>query len=135
MDKDKTVYDVCVDLKRNGIEQSRKDDAFYFVTPDILVRIQDIDSLHKPDKTRDWEDLFEKLVYYPTTQDLIGYIGSDLQQIQRLSDFTLFAYVEPDTSEQEAFRGRGNSIWEALATVAMTRFEARKAALISNNPF
>lgn len=130
----KVTYDYCLDLKKNGIQQSRNDDAFYFVTPEILIRIRDIDSLHKVDKTRDWENLFEKLVYYPTEADLLDYLGSDLQQIQRMSDFTFFSYVEPDYADQEAYRGRGDTVWASLVTVIMERFEQRKARLLENKP-
>lgn len=140
---DKVIYDLCLHLKKNGIQQSRKDEAYYFVTPEILTRVMYVDSLfslyrkdapYRPDINRDWEDLFEKLVYYPTEADLLGYLGSDLQQIQRMSDFTFFSYVEPDYEDQEAYRGRGDTVWASLVTVIIGRFEQRKARLLENKP-
>lgn len=136
MDTKPTIYELCIGLKKAGLLQSRRDDAFYFINPTLTIKVQDIDALKDSARAPQFVD-FDALTYYPIIDDLVDNLGTDLQQIQRLSgdpSFDYFAYVEGDHLNDEAFRARGTTIWEALANVIIVRYEARKQALLDNRP-
>lgn len=120
MDLNTNLFEVCVKLSENNFPQSRKDDAYYFVRPDMLVRMDQFGALRDIDKIMGFGkgDMFGKLIYYPTLDELIA-VTKPTQLILTV-DSGWWAYQDTLPTDSDfgvSHRQTGDNLWFAVANL------------------
>lgn len=115
-------FALCLALREAGFPQERHYGAMYYVRPDILINIGDL-SVLKSDGLTDFENIFSKLVFKPSLEDIIEH-SFFLHEFIRMEDDTVFAYSKvpedlelmKSTGRNDPFvRSRGATHWKAAA--------------------
>lgn len=115
-----TEFELSRELNKLGFPQSRRDDAWYWLRPDMLIPITEKDSLYGVDK-RPFDLMFENLIYYPLEADFLSYLGANFQGINHMEEDGLYyAYVN-GLAEGDNLRSSGTTPWLALATVTFAK--------------
>ena len=121
MDKDRQIFDICLELKKNNFYQVRGPNSFYYITPTILMRMDELSDLRNPTtKFSDFE--FPQLILQPTIEELLLQI--EVTQIQKLVSGGFMAYQ--DNIEGMSYRAQGETIWMAIANLFITKKVADK---------
>lgn len=146
-----TEFELCRELNRFGFPQKRRDDAWYFLRPDMLISITSIDSLYGVDKRpygyssmkvesgtygpigTPRASIFEQLIYYPTLEDFQEYLGGTLQNVV-LSETSFFIAYINGIHEGETIRANGVTMWKALASAIYAKMLAKNGAMPPINP-
>lgn len=118
-----TPFELCRELNLKGFPQVRKDDSWYYVTPEILVMMRDFDDLKLQDRRTTVD--FDKLIYKPELDDFIEFLGTDLQQVIQTNASGWFAYSNSTVMQGATTRSGGATIWLALANVTLARYLER----------
>lgn len=115
-------FDTCVELWDAGFPQKRSYGAMYYLTYDMLINIADLSVLKAEGKT-DFENIFSRLIYKPTVEDMEAECFEFLQEIVKMADGSFFAYsiVEEDPAliqetgrTDKYIRARGRNLWQCL---------------------
>lgn len=122
MDEQKplTVFELCRELNLNGFPQKKNDSGWYFVTPEVMIMMRDIDELKLIDGRTTID--FDKLIYYPKEADLREYLGTDFQQLTQTNGSGWFAYANSTHGLGITTRSGGETAWLAMANVVYARF-------------
>lgn len=117
---DTKLFEICAKLAQNNFPQSRKDDAHYFVRPDMLVRMDNFGAIRDTDKTMGFGkgDMFGKLIYYPTLEELIE--QTEPTQLIKTVDSGWWAYQDTLPVDQDfgvSHRQTGENLWYAVANL------------------
>lgn len=128
--KPMTVFELCRELNLQGFPQKRNDSAWYFVRPDMMIKMDDVDALYGIDG-KPFKDLFDQLIYYPKTADFIEFLGTDFQQLVQSNKSGWFAYSNSTHGEGITTRAGGETPWLALANVVYARFLEKTQAMPS----
>ncbi len=113
------VYKVCIKLQELGFPQIRRDDSWYFVRPDMLIPLTEVNILYGVDRRPYGYDgersLFNELVYFPSEKELE--IASKPTQIVYTQRSGVMAYKDKPDGDGgiAADRGEGVDLWHALA--------------------
>lgn len=115
-----SVFELCRELNQHGFPQKKNDSGWYFVTPEVMVMMRDVDDLKEIDGRTTIG--FNRLIYYPKTADLMEFLGSDLQQIVQTNQSGWFAYANSTHGIGITTRAGGETAWLALANVVLARY-------------
>ena len=115
-----TLFEVCKELNNLAFPVSRRDDALFYIRPDMCVRQQDFDAIlderNKPFATSK-RPLIDELIFIPTEADLFRETP-DVNQLTKTNTAGWFAYTGLRPQEDaDYFRGNGITPWFALADV------------------
>lgn len=113
--KPMTEFELCRELNKFGFPQTRRDDGYYFVRPDMLINMKDVDCLYGVDK-RPFAPLFDNLIFYPQFEDLLNFVQEDLQQVVQTVSSGFFAYINSKKIPGATIRSTGSTAWLALAS-------------------
>lgn len=110
----KKLFDVCLELNQLAFPVSRRDDALYYLRPDMCIRQRDFDVI-RGENSLAMTPNTQELVYIPTMNDLF-HATPDLEQLTKTNSSGWFAYtnVQPEESAQ-LIKGNGATPWFALA--------------------
>lgn len=108
MDRYQQIFECCKEMDKLGFPQERRDDSWFYVRPDMMIRMMDMEYLKDVDGYS--FESFDQLIYQPTLQDLINALQPNN------IDFSVNSgiYVGTTYGNQE-FRTNGETIWLALA--------------------
>ena len=107
---DRIIFDTCVKLKDAGLYQSRRPDDYYYITPEVVVRMDDLSDLRNP--YSHFSDFnFQNIVFQPSLNDLL--FNVQVSQLVKTVDSAWIAYQ--DNSEGKSYRAQGNTPWLAIA--------------------
>lgn len=118
-------FELCRELQKYGFPQKRFDEAYYFVRPDLLVRMDNIDMLKSYSGGRycSFEPAnISELIYMPHVEDFVEFLGVDLQNVVQTIRSGWFAYTNSTLGEGITTRSGGADMWLALANVCLARF-------------
>lgn len=124
-----TEFELCRELNKLGFPQKRCDDSWYWLTPELLIKMEDVDSLYLSDK-RTTPSYADHLIYYPTIEDFIDHLQEDLQSVSQTVASGWFAYAGSHIAGA-TLRSGGTSPWLALANVVYAQYLAKTQP----NPF
>ena len=119
--KPMTEFELCRELNLKGFSQKRRDDGYYFIRPDMLINVKDIDCLYGSD-IRPFSNVFEQLIYRPTVEDFEDFLQEDLQQVIQTNASGWFAYANSTHGMGITTRSGGETMWLALANVIYARY-------------
>lgn len=122
--KPMTVFELCRELNLKGFPQKRNDASWYFLRPDMLIKMDDIDALYGIDG-KPFKELFDQIIYYPKIADFIEWLGDDFQQLTKTNASGFFAYATHNAPG--TLRSGGVTAWLALANVCYGKLLARDA--------
>lgn len=125
--KPMTVFELCRELNLHGFPQKKNDAGWYFVTPEVMVMMRDIDDLKLTDGKTTID--FDKLIYYPKEADLREFLGADFQQLTQTVGSGWFAYANSTHGEGITTRSQGDTAWLAMANVCLARFLEKDQAM------
>jgi hypothetical protein len=123
---DREIFDMCVKLKECGLYQSRKPDAYYYVTPNIVVRMDDLSDLRNP-YSHFSDFVFQDIIFQPKLEDLFDCV--DVNQLNRTVTSGWMAYQDNPGEGAVNFRGQGETIWLAVAKLFVTIVEYNKSLI------
>lgn len=115
-----SAFELCRELNKHGFPQHRRDDGYYWIRPDMVINVKDVDCLYGEDM-RPVENVYENLIYYPSTTDFLNFLGKDFQQVINTIASGIWAYAN-GYEEDESIRSQGATVWHALANVVYSRF-------------
>lgn len=139
----KKLFEVCLELNKLAFPISRRDDALFYIRPNMCIRQQDFGAIFQENGTPfgyritdltntkiDWGKprpaLVDELIYVPTLDDLFKQTHGTVNQLTETLTSGWFAYtgVRPITTEQKPedllpdfIKGNGETPWFALADV------------------
>jgi hypothetical protein len=117
------MFDVCKELNRLSFQSSRRDDALFYIRPDMCIRQRDFDSIRgehgqayggRYSGETDIRSLRDEIIYIPTEADLFHALESDLEQLTHTNSAGWFAYTNIRLDDG-TIRGQGENPWFALA--------------------
>lgn len=126
-----TEFELCKELNLHGFPQKRKDDAWYYLRPDMLILMRDSEMLR--DESKNMIHVSE-CIYRPTTDDFIEYLGTDLQNIVQTVRSGWFAYTNSTLGEGVTTRSGGDTPWLALANVVLARYLEKNQQIPVQDP-
>ena len=116
-------YSTCLKLKVLGLSQSHKTSSRYYITPDLVLAVQDLGLLTTIDGyDADWTPF----VFIPKQEDIVDFLGSDLGEVRFMAGASseerawcaiARAALEGDVVPRRVF---GVSMLEALAELAIS---------------
>lgn len=133
------LFDVCLELNKLAFPISRRDDALFYIRPDMCIKQQDLNVILaengfaygynsvlrqvsitttemknvEPIRGRNLKD---ELIYIPTEADLFKQTHGTVNQLTETLTSGWFAYTNVRAAEGESFmRGQGATPWFALA--------------------
>lgn len=124
--KPMNVFELSRELNLLGFPQKKNDAGWYFVTPEVMIMMRDIDNLKLIDGRTTID--FDKLIYYPKEADLREFLGDDFQQLIRTERSGWFAYANSTHGEGITTRSGGETAWLAMANVVYARFLEKNQA-------
>lgn len=119
-----SVFELCRELHKYGFPQEHYDEAFYYVRPDVIVRMDNLDSLLEFEEPHRSVGI-SQLIYMPRLGDFIEYLGTALQQVIQTERSGWFAYTWSTLGEGITTRSGGDTMWLALANVCLARFHEK----------
>ena len=119
--KPMTEFELCRELNKHGFPQIRRDDSWYFIRPDLLVQMNNIDALYGIDK-RPPHNFFETAIYYPTIEDFENFLQNDLQSVVQTVRSGWFAYANSTAVPGATVRSGAPTMWLALANVVYAKY-------------
>lgn len=108
------VFDVCVKMYELSFQASRRDDAVFYLRPDMCIKQSNLDSLVN-EYGRPLSSSIKDLVYIPTEGDLFHALSSDLNQLTLTNTAGWFAYTNVRGDDEQFIRGQGETPWFAMA--------------------
>jgi len=123
-EKPMSVFELCRELHLKGFPQQRFDEAYYYIRPDLIVRMDNLDALKTPiGESRYASDAnISEFIYAPRIEDFIEYLGMDLQNVVQTVRSGWFAYTNSTLGEGITTRSGGTTMWLALANVILARY-------------
>lgn len=131
---EKKLFDVCLELNKFAFPVSRRDDALFYIRPDMCIKQQDFGALYEENSRPfgyrmtdlanvkiDWSEkrksLFDELIYIPTEADLFKETHGTVNQLTETLTSGWFAYttVRTEPESPEFIKGNGATPWFALA--------------------
>lgn len=130
---ERKLFDVCLELNKLAFPISRRDDALFYVRPDMCIKQQDFDAILNETGYRwklkigdkmsgsgfiyeEHKSLIDELIYIPTEADLFKETHGTVNQLTETLTSGWFAYTTVRATEGENFmRGQGATPWFALA--------------------
>lgn len=120
------LFKTCLKLQELGFPPTRRDDSWYFVRPDMLIRMTEVNTLYGVDRRPFGYDgeksLFNELVYYPSIFELET--AAKPTQIVYTVASGVIAYQDvkwrdSTTNEDgmQSTKAQGENLWEALANL------------------
>ncbi len=111
-EQDKLIFETCSKLKDNGLYQFRRPNSYYYVTPKIVIRMDEMSDLRSAyNHFSEFE--FTDLILQPTLEELLESV--QITQIIKLVGGGYVAYQ--DNSEGASFKTQGDTIWLAIANL------------------
>jgi hypothetical protein len=107
------IFDVCKELNRLSFQASRRDDALFYIRPDMCISQQNLDSLVN-EWGRPLSSSVQDLIYNPTVADLFHALDGDLNQLSLTNSAGWFAYTSIRLDDG-TIRGQGETPWFAMA--------------------
>ena len=113
-------FRTCLKLQELGFPQIRRDDSWYFIRPDMLIPLTEVNVIYGTDRRPYGYDgarsLFNELVYYPSLEEL-NIIVKPTQLVHSVKSGWMAYIDEPDQETQGITSkiGRGDTQWTALA--------------------
>lgn len=121
------LFDVCLELNKLAFPVSRRDDALFYIRPDMCIRQQDFDAI-KNEMGRPFATTFEseqphpralvdEFIYIPTEADLFKETHGTVNQLTETLTSGWFAYTNVRESDEFSpfLKGNGATPWFALA--------------------
>lgn len=126
------LFDVCLELNKLTFPISRRDDALFYIRPDMCIKQQDFDAVLGED-SRPWSGQWQKelesgvvmgglrsildeLVYVPTEADLFKQTHGTVNQLVETLTAGWFAYTNVRSGDEfsDFIKGNGATPWFAL---------------------
>jgi hypothetical protein len=119
-------YKVCQRLQELGFPQLRRDDSWYFVRPDMLIPLPEINALYGIDRRpfgyNGEKSLFNELIYFPQEKELelaakptqiVYTVSSGVMAYQDVKAFD----IETKEDVMQSTKAQGDNLWFALANL------------------
>lgn len=120
------VFETCKRLQELGFPQIRRDDSWYFVRPDMLIPMTEVDCLYGTDRRpfgyNGEKSLFNELIYFPQEKELelaakptqiVYSVGSGVFAYQDVKAFD----IETKEDVMQSTKVQGETLWFALANL------------------
>ena len=115
------IFDTCIKLKESGLSQEMRPNDFYYITPRIVVRMDELSDLRNPwSKFSDFS--FDDLVFQPNIEDLLEEVK--VHQLVKTVDSGWMVYQ--DNIEGNSYRASGDTVWLAIANLFILIADERK---------
>lgn len=127
----KKLFDVCLELNKLAFPVSHRDDALFYIRPDMCIKQRDFDAMldetgrpyskwnmPKPKNKSDMQPrLIDEIIYIPTEDDLFHETFGTINQLTETLTSGWFAYtnIRVEEGSPEFFKGNGATPWFALA--------------------
>lgn len=127
---EKKLFDVCLELNKLTFPVSRRDDALFYIRPDMCIKQRDFGAIQSEfgraygfKKNGEIENkvvtnsLVDELIYIPTEADLFKETHGTVNQLTETLTSGWFAYttVRIESESPEFIKGNGATPWFALA--------------------
>ncbi len=123
---DREMFDKCVQLKDAGLYQSRKPDDYYYVTPKIVVSMDDLSNLKNPDSH--FSDFnFQNIIFQPRLENLFDNVS--VNQIVKTVNSGWMVYQDNVGEGAVNFRSQGDTMWLSVANLFLTIMKYNKALI------
>lgn len=124
----RTRFDVCLEMNKLAFPASRRDDALFYIRPDMCIQQRNFDSILDGkgmpfgfQYVRGVEDkllkhnLIDELIFIPTEKDLFSTLSGTLNQLTETLTSGWFAYTGVRGEDEMFIKGQGANPWFAMA--------------------
>ena len=109
------LFDVCRELNELAFPISRRDDALFYLRPDMCIRQQDFSAIYDENGRTKTPDILE-FIYIPTTDDLLKATHGTVNQLVESNTAGWYVYTSVDPKQDgNLIKGNGATPWFALA--------------------